>query len=65
MDDEAVVDWKGLKEDFNWPYSRAHTKRLEDAGKFAKRFYLTQTRTAHPLWKRREVIEFLTPPTTK
>jgi hypothetical protein len=25
MDDEAVVDWKGLKEQFGWPYSRTHT----------------------------------------
>lgn len=65
MDDEAVVTWKGLQEQFGWPYSRAHTKRLEDSGSFAKRFYLSQAHTAHPLWKRSEVVRFLTPPKLK
>jgi hypothetical protein len=64
MDDEAVVDWKGLKEEFGWPYGRAHTKRLEVAGKFPERFYLTETRTAHPLWNRLKVKQTLTPPKT-
>lgn len=65
MDDEAVIDWKGLKNDFGWPYSRAHTWRLMEAGKFPKSFKLIETHNSHPLWKRREITKFLTPPSTK
>ena len=60
MDDEGVVDWKGLKA-LGWPYSRSHTQRLEDAGVFPKRFKLSDHRNAHPMWLRRLVLKVLGP----
>ena len=60
MEDDRVVDWKGLKA-LGWPYSRTHTQRLEDAGKFPKRFKLVDARSAHPMWLRRLVLEVLRP----
>jgi predicted DNA-binding transcriptional regulator AlpA len=59
MDNSAVVDWKGLKQEFGWPYSRSHTWRLMDAGKFPRAFKLGEHRNSHPVWRRREVIDFL------
>jgi predicted DNA-binding transcriptional regulator AlpA len=61
MDNAAVVDWKGLTEEFGWPYSRTHTWRLMAAGKFPQCFKLVDSRNSHPLWTRREIIQFLTP----
>jgi len=61
MDEDGVVGWAGLKA-LGWPYERTHTKRLEDAGKFPKRFYLVEHRNAHPMWVRREVLKVLKPP---
>ena len=59
MDDEAMVDWKGLKEIFGWPYSRAHTWRLMAAGKFPKCFKPPWAhRSSHPMWKRREIVAY-------
>jgi hypothetical protein len=64
MDDNRIVDWKGLKA-LGWPYCRTHTWRLMAAGMFAQSFKLVQTRNAHPVWLLREVIPWLTPPSTK
>jgi predicted DNA-binding transcriptional regulator AlpA len=64
MDDDGIVDWKGLK-NLGWPYSRAHTWRLMNAGKFPKSFKLVDDRNSHPVWKRREVIALFNPPSVK
>jgi predicted DNA-binding transcriptional regulator AlpA len=56
MDDDGIVDWKALKA-LGWPYSRAQTWRLMDAGKFPKSFKLVENcRNSHPVWWRREVV---------
>jgi predicted DNA-binding transcriptional regulator AlpA len=61
MDDEAVVDWKGLKEQFGWPYSRTQTWRMMAEGRFPRAFKLGEHRNSHPVWKRREIVEHLQP----
>ena len=58
MDDDAVIGWKALKEEFGWPYSRTHTWRLMAAGKFPRCFKPYDIRNAPPLWWRREIVEF-------
>jgi len=58
MDDEGIVDWKGLK-GLGWPYSRTHTWRLMKAGKFPKSFKLADFPNSHPVWWLREIIAFL------
>jgi hypothetical protein len=63
MDDDGIVDWKGLK-NLGWPYSRAQTWRLMKAGKFPRSFKLVEHRNAHPVWKRREVVVLFNPPNT-
>ena len=62
MDDEAVVDWKGLKEQFGWTLSRTQTWLWMNDGLFPRCFKLRNTRNSHPLWKRREIVEFLRKP---
>ena len=57
MDDEGIVDWKGLK-GLGWPYSRTQTWRLMKAGKFPKSFKLANYRNSHPVWWLREIIGF-------
>jgi predicted DNA-binding transcriptional regulator AlpA len=58
MEDEGIVDWKGLKA-LGWPYSRTHTWRLMKAGQFPKSFKLLDFRNSHPMWWLAEVIKFL------
>lgn len=53
-----LLDWKSLKE-FGWPYSRAHTWRLMEAGKFPRCVKLNETRNSHPVWKLVDVLEHL------
>jgi predicted DNA-binding transcriptional regulator AlpA len=50
-----LIDWKGLKA-LGWPYSRAHTWRLMDAGKFPLCFKLTEHRNGHPVWRVKDVL---------
>jgi hypothetical protein len=59
MDDEAVVDFKGLREQFGITYTRSHIKRLEDARKFPKRGKAFEYRNSHPYWRVREIREWL------
>jgi len=58
MDDEAVVDWKGLKGEYGWPYSRTQTWRLMLSGHFPRSFKLVDARNAHPVWRRNELTDF-------
>lgn len=53
-----LVDWKGLKA-FGWPYSRAHTWRLMEAGKFPQSIKLTEHRNSHPVWKLKDILAYL------
>ena len=52
-----LVDWKGLKA-FGWPYSRAHTWRLMDEGKFPQRIKLTEHRNGHPVWRVKDIVAY-------
>lgn len=59
MDDEAVVDFKGLRDEFGITYSRSHIGRLEEQGKFPKRWKPFEFRNSHPYWKRRLIRDWL------
>jgi hypothetical protein len=61
MDDEAVVDWKGLKDEFGWPYSRTQTWRMMKEGRFPGLINPNKHRNSHPMWKRRKIVEHLQP----
>lgn len=50
-----IVDWKTLKA-FGWPYSRAHTWRLMEAGKFPQSIKLTEHRSGHPVWRMKDIL---------
>jgi predicted DNA-binding transcriptional regulator AlpA len=62
MDDEAVVDFKGLKEHFGITYSRTSLVRLEKERKFPKRLKPLGYRNSHPYWRRREIRLWLQMP---
>ena len=62
MDNNGWVDWKGLKTEFGWPYSRSHTDRLIEAGIFPKAFKLRDSRYAKRLWRRSELTNFFDRP---
>ena len=53
-----IVDWKGLKA-LGWPYSRAHTWRMMRDGRFCQNFKLGGHRNAHPVWRLRDVLQWL------
>jgi len=55
MDEDAVVGFEGLRSIFGITYSRSHIKRLEDEGKFPKRFKPFEHRNSHPYWYVREI----------
>ena len=59
MDDEAVVYYKGLKEDFGIDISRTHLARLEKAGKFPKRHKPFVVRGSRIFWKRKDIKAWL------
>lgn len=60
MDDEAVVDFKGLRQEFGITYGRTHLQRLEHAEKFPKRLRPSgDHRSAHVFWRRREIPAWL------
>jgi hypothetical protein len=51
MDDEAVIDFKDLKQEFGIIESRSTIKRWEDAGTFPKRHKPPGAhRNSHPYW---------------
>ena len=49
-----IIDWKQMKEMCLNPYSRQHTKRLEDDNKFPKRIRIGNNRVG---WSLAEVEE--------
>jgi Prophage CP4-57 regulatory protein (AlpA) len=57
-DDFAVVGWNALKQEFGWPYSRAHTWRMMNAGTFPKSFKLGTFKNSHPAWFRVDIRNF-------
>jgi predicted DNA-binding transcriptional regulator AlpA len=60
MDENAVVDWKGIKSRFGVPYSRAHIWRMMKARTFPQCFKLGKHRNSHPVWWVRDIIAWLT-----
>ncbi|MBK3666199.1 hypothetical protein JJE66_33880 [Bradyrhizobium diazoefficiens] len=62
MDDEAVVDWKGLKEKFNLPWSRSTIWRWMKRGAFPGIINPGKHRSTHPIWRRRDIVEWLNQP---
>lgn len=52
-----IVDWKGLKK-LGWPYSRAHTWRMMEAGDFVKAAKLGKHRNSHPVWPVKGVLDY-------
>jgi predicted DNA-binding transcriptional regulator AlpA len=59
MDHNAVVSWRGLKEDFGIPESRTTIWRWMDAGKFPRIINPKKSRNTHPLWWRHEIVAYL------
>ena len=45
-----IIDWKQMKEMHLNPYSRQHTKRLEDAGLYPKRVRIGNNRVGWVRW---------------
>lgn len=56
-DRPLIVGWKGLKV-MGWPYSRAHTWRLMEAGTFPKAEKLGAFRNSHPMWRVKSVLAY-------
>lgn len=52
-----MVDWKTLKA-FGWPYSRAHTWRMMDAGEFPKASKPGGFRNSHPIWRMKDILNY-------
>jgi predicted DNA-binding transcriptional regulator AlpA len=59
MDHEAVVDWQGLKREFGIPETRSTIWRWMKAGKFPRIINPKKSRNTHPLWRRREIVDYL------
>lgn len=51
-----LVDWKGLKA-LGWPYSRAHTWRMMNDGRFPRCHRLGRHRNSHPVWRMRDILD--------
>jgi prophage regulatory protein len=49
-----IIDWKQMKEMHLNPYSRQHTKRLEDAGLYPKRVRIGNNRVG---WVLDEILK--------
>jgi predicted DNA-binding transcriptional regulator AlpA len=55
---KEVIGWKELKK-LGWPYSRSHTWRMMNEGKFVKSFKLGDFHNSHPVWWLQEVLVWL------
>ena len=51
-----LLSWKQLKEEFGISFSREHLWRLEAAGKFPRRIYLSPQKVA---WFENEILAWL------
>jgi hypothetical protein len=58
MDDEAVVYYEDLENDFGLKISRTHIKRLENDGKFPPRVKPSEIRGSRFWYRRREVRKY-------
>ena len=57
------LSWRKLKEVLGWPYSRAHTKRLETDPRYAHdpfppRGGIGSHRNNHPIWYTPAVLDY-------
>ncbi len=59
MEDDAVVTYKGLREEYGIVLSRTHIARLEKTGKFPKRFKPFEHRGSHFYYRRRDIRSWL------
>jgi predicted DNA-binding transcriptional regulator AlpA len=59
MDDEAVVSFKGLNDDFGIVDSRSTIWRKMAAGVFPRIINPTKHRNSHPYWWRRDIRDYL------
>lgn len=50
-----LVDWKSLQA-MGWPYSRVHTWRMMQEGRFPQAVKLGRHRNAHPVWRLRDIL---------
>jgi predicted DNA-binding transcriptional regulator AlpA len=57
--DNRIIRYAELKPELGVPYSRTHVDRLEAAGKWPKRFKLSEG-GAFVGWWRHEIVEHLT-----
>jgi len=59
LDDDSLVTYDGLMQEFGIQISRTHVARLEKAYKFPKRFKPFGTRGSRFYYRRREVRAWL------
>jgi hypothetical protein len=59
MDDDAVVGFKGLKDEFGIVDSRTTISRKMEAGVFPRIINPKKHRNSHPLWYRRDIRDHL------
>jgi hypothetical protein len=61
MDDDAVVDAKGLRDEFGIKISPTHRARLEKDGKFPRRLKPNGKPKSRSYYRRKDVLRYLTP----
>jgi hypothetical protein len=59
MDHNALVAYSELRSRFGITYCRTQIKRLEDAGKFPKRFKPFPTRGSHFFYRLADILAWL------
>ena len=53
-----LVDWKSLRQ-MGWPYSRTHTWRMMNEGRFPRAYKLGGHPHSHPVWKYADIVAYL------
>ena len=59
MDEQKLVTYAQLSQEFGITYSRTHLPRLEKAGKFPPRFKPFGTRGSRIWWWRHQIVAWL------
>ncbi len=57
FDERLLVDWKGLKK-YGWPYSRAHTWRMINEGRFPAPLKFGKHPGSRVAWRWKDVSSF-------
>ncbi len=57
-DDLRLIDWKTLKEVLGWPYTRTHTRRMTQDGRFPASRKFGTHRGARIVWRWKEIRHF-------